>query len=33
LLLTETSCEQRNPFLDPALVRATVEAVGAEFFR
>lgn len=33
LLIAETSCEQRNEFLDRALVSATVEALGAEFFR
>jgi len=32
LLIAETSCEQRNEFLDRALVTATVEALGAEFF-
>lgn len=32
LLVPETSCEQRNEFLDRALVVATVENVGAEFF-
>jgi hypothetical protein len=32
LLLSETSCEMRNEFLDRALVVATVEALGAEFF-
>jgi hypothetical protein len=32
LLVAETSCEQRNEFLDRALVVATVQAVGAEFF-
>ena len=29
----ETSCERRNEFLDRALVVATVEGIGAEFFR
>jgi hypothetical protein len=33
LLITETSCERRNDFLDRALVVATVDAPGAEFFR
>jgi hypothetical protein len=33
LLIAETSCEQRNELLDRALVTATVEAIGAEFFR
>ena len=32
LLVSETSCEQRNEFLDRALLVATVEALGAEFF-
>lgn len=32
LLVSETSCEQRNEFLDRALCVATVEALGAEFF-
>jgi len=32
LLIAETSCEQRNEFLDRALVVPTVEAIGAEFF-
>jgi hypothetical protein len=32
LLIAETSCEQRNEFLDRSLVVATVEALGAEFF-
>lgn len=32
LLIAETSCEQRNEFLDRALVTATVESLGAEFF-
>lgn len=32
LLIAETSCEQRNEFLDRALVVQTVEALGAEFF-
>ncbi|MBW4429142.1 MAG: DUF1998 domain-containing protein [Nostoc desertorum CM1-VF14] len=32
LLIAETSCERRNEFLDRALVVATVEASGAEFF-
>lgn len=33
LLVPETSCEQRNEFLDRALVVPTVEGCGAEFFR
>jgi len=32
VLVPETSCEQRNEFLDRALVVATVEHCGAEFF-
>ncbi|HPA20709.1 MAG TPA: DUF1998 domain-containing protein [Verrucomicrobiae bacterium] len=32
LLVSETSCEQRNEFLDRALVVPTVEALGAGFF-
>jgi hypothetical protein len=32
LLVPETSCEQRNEFLDRALVVCTVESCGAEFF-
>lgn len=32
LLIGETSCERRNEFLDRALVVATVEEQGAEFF-
>ena len=32
LLVPETSCEQRNEFLDRALVVSTVEACGAEYF-
>ena len=32
VLVPETSCEQRNEFLDRALVVPTVEACGAEFF-
>ncbi len=32
LLIAETSCEQRNDFLDRALVTATVHNYGAEFF-
>ena len=32
LLVSETSCEQHNDFLDRALVVPTVEAFGAEFF-
>ena len=33
LLVSETSCEQHNNFLDRALVVPTVEGLGAEFFR
>ena len=33
LLIAEPSCERRNEFLDRALVVATVDAAGAEFFR
>lgn len=32
LLISETSCEQHNDFLDRALVVRTVENLGAEFF-
>jgi hypothetical protein len=32
LLISETSCERRNEFLDRALVVPTVEGLGAEFF-
>ena len=32
LLISETSCEQRNDFLDRSLVVSTVEGLGAEFF-
>ena len=32
LLVSETSCEQRNDFLDRSLVVQTVEALGAELF-
>jgi hypothetical protein len=32
VLIAETSCEQRNEFLDRALVVPTLEALGAEFF-
>ncbi len=32
LLIAEPSCERRNEFLDRALVIATVEGLGAEFF-
>ena len=32
LLISETSCEQRNDFLDRALVVPTVEALGCECF-
>jgi hypothetical protein len=33
LLIAETSCEQRNDYLDRALVVPTVDNNGAEFFR
>jgi hypothetical protein len=33
LLIAEPSCEQRNDFLDRALVVSTVDNLGAEFFR
>lgn len=33
ILISETSCEQRNDFLDRSLVVSTVECLGAEFFR
>lgn len=33
LLISETSCEQHNEFLDRALVVPTVEHLGVEFFR
>jgi hypothetical protein len=33
LLVSETSCEQRNELLDRALVVQTLENLGAEFFR
>lgn len=32
LLISETSCEQQNDFLDRALVVRTVQNLGAEFF-
>jgi hypothetical protein len=32
LLISETCCEQQNDFLDRALVVATVDQLGAEFF-
>ena len=32
VLISETSCEQHNDFLDRSLVVRTVESVGAEFF-
>jgi hypothetical protein len=32
LLVPETSCEQRNDFLDRSLVVPTVESEGAAFF-
>ncbi len=32
LLIAETSCEQRNDFLDRALVVPTLESLGAHFF-
>lgn len=33
LLIAETSCEQRNDYLDRTLVVSTVENLGAEYFR
>ena len=33
LLISETSCEQRNEFIDRALVVQTVENLGCEFFQ
>lgn len=33
LLIAETSCEQRNDFLDRSLVIPTVENLGVEFFK
>ncbi|WP_417730835.1 DrmB family protein [Rosistilla oblonga] len=33
LLVAETSCEQRNDFLDRSLVISTVERLGCEFFK
>jgi hypothetical protein len=33
LFISETSCEQRNEFLDRALVVPTVEQCGSEFFQ
>jgi hypothetical protein len=33
LLIAETSCAQHNELLDRALVVATVDNLGAEFFR
>lgn len=33
LLISETSCEQQNDFLDRALVVRTVQSLGAEFFQ
>lgn len=33
LLIAEPSCERRNEFLDRALVVASVDALGAEFYR
>jgi hypothetical protein len=33
LLIAETSCEQKNDFLDRALVVPTVDNLGAEFFK
>jgi hypothetical protein len=33
LLITETSCEQHNDYLDRALVVPTVDNLGVEFFR
>jgi hypothetical protein len=32
LLISETSCEQRNDFLDRSLIVPPVEALAAEFF-
>ena len=32
LLISETSCEQRNDYLDRTLVVSTIESTGAEFF-
>ena len=32
LLISETSCEQRNEFLDRALLVPTIDTLGAEFF-
>ena len=32
LLIAETSCEQRNDFLDRSVVVRTVEHLGCEFF-
>jgi hypothetical protein len=32
LLVSETSCEQRNEFLDRALLVATIDSHGEEFF-
>ena len=32
LLIAETSCEQKNDFLDRALVVRTVDNLGVEFF-
>jgi hypothetical protein len=32
LLISETSCEQQNDFLDRSLVVATVQSIGAELF-
>jgi hypothetical protein len=31
-LISETSCEQQNDYLDRSLVVPTVENLGAEFF-
>ncbi len=33
LLISETSCEQQNDFLDRALVVPTVQSLGSEFFK
>lgn len=33
LLISETSCEQHNDFLDRSLAVETVEGLGSEFFR
>jgi hypothetical protein len=33
MLIPETSCEQRNDFLDRSLLVSTVEKSGVEFFK